>query len=116
MQGPDVAAVAVWSVSRLGRSGRDLYDLIEEMQALGVAFVSAKEAIDTSTASGRAFFGILATLAQFERELTSDRIAANFQQAAAGGAMIGDVPFGYVRTAGEVTTDPKARARQAPVP
>ncbi len=108
MQDPDVAAVAVWSMSRLGRSVRDLYDLIEEMQTLGVAFVSAKEAIDTSTASGRAFFGILATLAQFERELTSERIAANFQQAAAGGAMIGDVPFGYRRVAGDVSIDPDA--------
>lgn len=103
MQDPDVAVVAVWSMSRLGRSVRDLYDLIEEMQKLGVAFVSAKESIDTSTASGRAFFGILATLAQFERELTSERIAANFQQAAASGQMIGDVPFGYSRVAGEVT-------------
>jgi len=108
MHDRDVAVVAVWSMSRLGRSVRDLYDLIEEMQRLGVGFVSAKESIDTSTASGRAFFGILATLAQFERELTSERIAANFQHAAAGGRMIGDVPYGYVRSAGEVTVDPAA--------
>ena len=110
MREGDVAVVAVWSMSRLGRSVRDLYDLIEEMQTHGVAFVSAKESLDTSTASGRAFFGILATLAQFERELTSERIAADFQQAAAAGRMIGDVPFGFVRESGEVSIDPDAAA------
>lgn len=62
----DVAIVAVWSLSRLGRSVRDLFDLVDEFQAAGVGFVSAKENVDTTTPAGRAFFGILATLAQFE--------------------------------------------------
>lgn len=78
----DVAIVAVWSISRLGRSVADLDELLEEMQTAGVAFVSAKESIDTSTAYGRAFVGVLAVLAQFEREITSERLAANWEQVA----------------------------------
>ncbi len=111
MKASDVAVVAVWSMSRLGRSVRDLYDLIEEMQALGVAFVSAKESINTSTASGRAFFGILATLAQFERELTSERISANWEQLATSGGLVGPLPCGYTRDAsGAIVTDPEPAA------
>lgn len=110
MRDSDVAVVAVWSMSRLGRSVRDLYDLIEEMQDAGVAFVSAKESVDTSTASGRAFFGILATLAQFERELTSERLVANLEQVARDGGVIGPLPFGYRRRDREVVIDePAAR-------
>lgn len=108
MKDPDVAIVACWSMSRLGRSVPDLYALLEEMQAAGVAFVSAKESIDTSTASGRAFVGVLAVLAQFERELTSERMAANWEQLASSGKLVGPVPFGYRRVAGEVTIDEPA--------
>lgn len=108
LNGPDIACVAAWSISRLGRSVADLYALLEEMQRAGVAFVSAKEAIDTSTAYGRAFVGILAVLAQFERELTSERISANWQQAAASGRLIGAVPYGYRRVNGEVSIDEPA--------
>jgi site-specific DNA recombinase len=110
MEQPDVAAVAVWSMSRLGRSVPDLYMLLEEMHELGVAFVSAKESSDTATASGRAFVGFLAVLAQFERELTSERLVANLEQLARDGGAIGPLPFGYRRVDGEVVIDePAAR-------
>ena len=108
MRDKDVAAVAVWSMSRLGRSVPDLYELLEEISDAGVAFVSAKESIDTSTASGRAFVGVLAVLAQFERELTSERISANWEQHASSGKLVGPVPFGYRRVDGEVTIDEPA--------
>ncbi len=108
---PDVAAVAAWSISRLGRSVRDLYDLLEEMEKAGVAFVSAKESIDTSTAYGRAFLGVLAVLAQFERELTSERIAANWEQMARDGGLVGPLPCGYRRDEdGAVVIDPEPAA------
>ncbi len=108
---PDVAAVAAWSISRLGRSVRDLYDMLEEMEKAGVAFVSAKESIDTSTAYGRAFLGVLAVLAQFERELTSERIAANWEQMARDGGLVGPLPCGYRRDEdGAVVIDPEPAA------
>lgn len=73
-------------------------------------FVSAKESVDTSTASGRAFFGILATLAQFERELTSERIAANWEQLARSGGLVGPLPCGYTRKDGAIVIDPEPAA------
>jgi site-specific DNA recombinase len=108
MRSDDVAFVAVWSISRLGRSVADLYELLEEMQAASVAFVSAKESIDTGTAYGRAVVGVLAVLAQFERELTSERISANWEQAASAGKLIGSVPHGYRRKDGVVVVDEEA--------
>lgn len=105
---PDVAVVAVWSISRLGRSVVDLYTLLEEIRVAGVAFVSAKESIDTSTPTGRAFVGMLAIVAQLERELTAERVAANSENAARSGKMIGPVPFGYRRVDGEVLVDEPA--------
>ncbi len=106
IQDPDVALVAVWSISRLARSVADLYALIEEFHQAGVGFVSAKESIDTTNAYGRAFLGFLAVLAQFERELTSERVKANVEQAARGGALVGQLPAGYARDAsGAVVLD-----------
>lgn len=104
----EVALVAVWSITRLGRSVVDLHTLVEEFGRAGVGFVSAKESIDTTSAYGRAFFGILATLAQMERELTSERLSANLENAARGGAMVGPLPAGYMRDAvGAIVLDPE---------
>ncbi len=103
--------VAAWSISRLRRSVRDLYDLLEEIEKAGAAFVSAKESIDTSTAYGRAFLGVLAVLAPFERELTSERIAANWEQMARDGGLVGPLPCGYRRDDdGAVVIDPEPAA------
>lgn len=112
---PDVALVAVWSISRLGRSVADLSVLLEEFQKAGVGFVSAKESIDATSASGRAFLGFLEVLAQFERELTSERMQANVENAARGGALVGQLPAGYRRDeSGAVVIDeaPAAVVRQ----
>ncbi len=106
---PDVAVVAVWSISRLARSVPDLYALLERFQRAGIAFVSAKESIDTSNACGRAFLGFLAVLAQFERELTSERIAANLERVANEGRLVGALPVGYKRNdEGEVVIEEPA--------
>jgi DNA invertase Pin-like site-specific DNA recombinase len=93
----DVGVIAVWSITRLGRSVVDLYQLLDEFEKADVAFVSAKESIDTSTAYGRAFVGILSVLAQMERELTSERLAANWEQMAHEGRLVGPLPTGYMR-------------------
>ncbi len=110
IQDPDVALVAVWSISRLARSVADLYALIEEFHQAGVGFVSAKESIDTTNAYGRAFLGFLAVLAQFERELTSERIAANWEQLARGGGLVGPLPCGYTRGEDGIVIDPDPAA------
>lgn len=115
IEGPDVAAVAVWSISRLARSIVDLNTLLERFQKAGIAFISAKESIDTSTATGRFFFNILANLAQFERELTAERLAANLAQRAYDGYLVGPLPAGYERNEqGEIVIDePRAAVVRA---
>ena len=77
--------VIVWKLDRLGRSLRDLIDLVAEMQKLGVNFVSIQDSINTETATGRFTFNIFASLAEFEREIISERTKAGLQSARARG-------------------------------
>ena len=74
---PDVVAIIAESLARASRSTRDLYNVLAELDERGIAFISLKERIDTSTAMGRAFFGFCAVMAQFESDLASERMAAN---------------------------------------
>jgi DNA invertase Pin-like site-specific DNA recombinase len=84
----------VWKLDRLGRSLRDLIDLISKMKDLEVTFVSIQDSIDTSTATGRFTFNIFASLAEFEREIISERTRAGLAAARARGRK-GGRPAGY---------------------
>lgn len=77
--------VIVWKLDRLGRSLRDLIDLVAEMQKLEVNFVSVQDSINTATATGRFTFNIFASLAEFEREIISERTKAGLASARARG-------------------------------
>ena len=57
----------VWKLDRLGRSIRDLIDLVASFRKLGVEFVSLKDSIDASTATGRFTFNVFESLAEFEK-------------------------------------------------
>src|SRR5215831_11703448 len=59
--------VVCWRLDRLGRNLRHLVTLLEELQALGIAFVSLGEGIDCTTPAGKLQLHILAALAEFER-------------------------------------------------
>ena len=65
--------VVVESLSRLGRSTKDLIWLIETFNAKGVNLVSLKESIDTTTSTGKLLFTLMSALAQFERDVLADR-------------------------------------------
>jgi DNA invertase Pin-like site-specific DNA recombinase len=71
----------VWKLDRLGRSVRHLIDLVGELDELGVHFRSLTDSIDTSTASSRFFFHVMASLAEMERELTVERTRAGLEVA-----------------------------------
>ena len=84
-----IAAVVVWDYSRFARSLRQLVDALDSFRAWGVAFISLREGIDTETANGRLIFGIFASLAEFERELTRERILLGLKKARACGRLPG---------------------------
>lgn len=88
--------VVVWKLDRLGRSLKDLIDLITKMQQLGVSFLSIKDGINTDTATGRFTFNIFASLAEFEREIISERTKAGLTSARARGRN-GGRPAGYTK-------------------
>jgi DNA invertase Pin-like site-specific DNA recombinase len=73
--------LVVWKLDRLGRSVKNLVDLVGELQKQGVQFRSLTDAIDTGTVSGRFFFHVMASLAEMERELAIERTRAGLEVA-----------------------------------
>lgn len=73
--------LVVWKLDRLGRSVKNLVDLVGELHKQGVQFKSLTDAIDTATPSGRFFFHVMASLAEMERELTVERTRAGLEVA-----------------------------------
>ena len=71
--------LVVWKLDRLGRSVKNLVDLVGELHKQGVQFNSLTDAIDTGTPSGRFFFHVMASLAEMERELTMERTRAGLE-------------------------------------
>ena len=65
--------LVVMRLDRLGRSMRDLANITHELQEKGAALRVIEQNVDTSTSAGRAFFGMLATFAQFETDVRRDR-------------------------------------------
>src|SRR5688572_21564317 len=78
-----------WRLDRLGRNLRHLVTLLEDLQAVGVAFVSLGEGIDCTTPAGKLQLHILAALAEFERERIRERVMAGLQRARAQGKRLG---------------------------
>jgi DNA invertase Pin-like site-specific DNA recombinase len=80
--------LAVWKLDRLGRDLRHLVNTVHDLTARGVGLkvlTGHGAAIDTTTAAGKLVFGILAALAEFERELISERTIAGLASARARG-------------------------------
>ena len=88
--------VVVESLSRLGRSTKDLIELTELLQSKGVHLVSLKESIDTNTSTGKLLFTLLSAIAQFERDTIADRTRERLRSARARG-----------RTGGRPRTNPE---------
>lgn len=82
--------IVVTELTRLSRSTKDLIALVEELNKRGVNLKSLKESwLDTTTAQGKLFFTIMAGLAQFERDLISERTKEGLKSARARGRMGG---------------------------
>ena len=95
----ELDAILVWKLNRWGRSVADLVATLNELTALGVAFVSMTEALDLSTPSGRALAGMLAVFAEFERDLLRERVRSGLERARREGKHLGRPPTAATRAA-----------------
>lgn len=84
-----VEAIVTFSLSRLARSTKHLIELVEEFQRANVNLISLSEEIDLTSAMGRAFFRVIAVLAELERELVSERTSAGLTAARERGVQLG---------------------------
>ncbi|BEO21335.1 DNA invertase (plasmid) [Serratia marcescens] len=73
--------LVVWKLDRLGRSVKQLVDMVGELYKQGIQFKSLTDAIDTGTPAGRFFFHVMASLAEMERELIIERTRAGLDAA-----------------------------------
>jgi DNA invertase Pin-like site-specific DNA recombinase len=94
--------VVMYALSRLSRNARDLYNLTHELEAAGAHFATVAEDIDTSTAMGKAFFGLCAVFAQLESDVISERTKAVHAHLKAkhGVNVISRVRYGWHREKG----------------
>lgn len=84
--------LVVWRLDRLGRSIQDLIRIIERLAKRKVEFLSLTEHIDTTSASGRLVFHVMAAMAEFERSLVRERTRAGLEAARARGQRLGRRP------------------------
>jgi DNA invertase Pin-like site-specific DNA recombinase len=85
----EIDIVLVWRLDRWGRSLPDLVSTLEELNHLGVGFVSLTEALDLTTPTGRAMAGLLSVFAAFEHEILRERVRAGLAHARENGTRLG---------------------------
>ena len=88
----EIDVVLVWRLDRWGRSVTDPLATLQELEHLGVGFVSLTEALDLTTPAGRAMAGLLAVFAEFEREILRERTRAGLAHARRSGKRLGRPP------------------------
>jgi DNA invertase Pin-like site-specific DNA recombinase len=84
--------VVVWKFDRFARSVSHLLRALETFNALGIAFVSLSEPMDTTTPAGKMVFTVLGAVAELERGLIVERVRAGMRNARAKGVRIGRPP------------------------
>jgi DNA invertase Pin-like site-specific DNA recombinase len=89
------SALIVYSRSRLARSTKDAIAIGERLEKAGCDLVSLSKKIDTTSASGKMVFRMLAVLAEFERDLVSERTRSAMAHKRSKGERIGQIPFGF---------------------
>src|ERR1019366_9041185 len=95
----EIDVVLVWRSDRWGRSVADLLATLQELEHLGVGFVSLNEALDLTTPVGRAMAGLLAVFAAFEREILQERVRAGLAHARQNGKRLGRPATAALHTA-----------------
>src|SRR3954451_8383715 len=106
-----VDTIVVYKVDRLTRSLADFAKIVEVLDAAGASFVSVTQAFNTTTSMGRLTLNVLLSFAQFEREVTSERIRDKIAASKAKGMwMGGPAPLGYIVKDRKLVIDPDEAA------
>ncbi|GAA2001455.1 recombinase family protein [Brevibacterium samyangense] len=107
--------VVVWRIDRLGRSLLDVLNTVTLLRDQGVKIRSLSDGIDPETSSGRLMLGMLATLAEYERELITERVNAGIAAAKQSGTRFGRPPVdpALIGQKLEVAQDARAKGRTA---
>jgi len=103
--------LVVWRLDRLGRNLKHLIETLDELTALGIAFTSLNEGIDTTTPAGRLQLHLLAAIAEFERARIVERVRAGLARAKAQGRRLGRRP--HVIPPGDLARTAALSLRQA---
>jgi site-specific DNA recombinase len=103
-----INVIVVYKVDRLTRSLADFAKIVEALDAKGVSFVSVTQQFNTTTSMGRLTLNILLSFAQFEREVTGERIRDKIAASKKKGMWMGGlVPLGYDREGRKLVPNPK---------
>ena len=92
-----IDALVVWKLDRFGRSLKHLVTALDELEALGVAFISLRDSIDLSTPQGKLMFAVIGAMAEFERGLIRERVMAGLAVARSKGRVGGRPRKNYKR-------------------
>jgi len=84
--------ILVWKLDRFGRSLRHPVAALGEFEALGIAFVSLRDSFDLTTPAGRLMFNVVASFAEFERDLIRERVKAGIANRRSKGFRVGRKP------------------------
>jgi DNA invertase Pin-like site-specific DNA recombinase len=89
----EFSVVLVAAFDRIARSTKNFLEIVDELNELGIEFVSAREAIDTSGPMGRMFITLVGSIAELERSLITERIRAGMRRAKLEGQRLGRAPL-----------------------
>ncbi|MCC7283619.1 MAG: recombinase family protein, partial [Acetobacteraceae bacterium] len=103
-----IDVVVVYKIDRLSRSLADFAKLVEVFDRNNVTFVSVTQSFNTTTSMGRLTLNVLLSFAQFEREVTSERIRDKIAASKRKGLWVGGmVPLGYALNDGQLSVEEK---------
>lgn len=96
------SALIVYSLSRMARNTTEALHIADRLHKCGADLISLSEKIDTTSATGKMVFRLLAVLNEFERDLISERTRNAMQFARSQGKCVGNIPYGYREKKGQL--------------
>ena len=108
----EVRHLVIFKLDRAFRNAREALEVAEMLQKNGFGLHSATERIDTTSSHGKLFYTMLAAMAEWERNVISERTAAALQSKKLRGERVGEIPFGYALDTDGVHLMPDAQEQR----